>query len=362
MRPADWKPLLVFAGIFAALVVAFKAAATLERTVGRATGNFGYTPDPEGTRAFLSDLDHPQFRQAGPECMAATPKDTFLWRAAHDASMIVYKKPFAPWNQGNAGTCVSFGWGMGSWIGQCNAWKCGELAEPPKMVATEPLYAGSRTFARMPPVTFAGYGDGSYGAAAARWVSGQCKDKTVGGILYREVYGKYDLRSYSIPLSKEWGAYGPPREIAVEAHKHLAVSVAQVKTWDELVAAIGSGYPVPICSNVGFAATNVRDKDGFLPRGGSWGHCMVVVGTRFANGEGKRDGVCVLNSWGSLWCSGPKWPADQPDGSFWCSRKDIESILSQGDSFAIGSVDGFKYRNLDNGGWMNPAPTDVKGE
>lgn len=323
----------------------------------RVETNFGYLPDPSATEEFLSELDEPLFRQAGADCMKNVQrKDTFLWRYADEAHAAVYGKPFTAWNQGNAGTCVSFGWGVGSYIGQAVSWKAGELEKPPLLVATEPLYAGSRTYGRMPPVTFAGWSDGSFGAAAARWVSGKCRDKDVGGILYREVVGKYDLTRYSIDRSREWGAYGPPREIAVEAAKHRALAVAQVLTWDELVAAITSGYCVPICSDVGFAATNVRDKDGFLPRGGSWSHCMCVVGLRFADGPGKKDGACVLNSWGTAWVTGGKWPSDQPDGSFWVSRQDIESILRQGDSFAIGGVDGFKWRKLEHKEWMTPSP------
>jgi hypothetical protein len=34
-------------------------------------------------------------------------------------------------------------------------------------------------------------------------------------------------------------------------------------------------------------------------------------------------------------------------------------MLSGQDSFAIGGVDGFKYRDLDHGGWLQPAPAPV---
>ena len=368
MRPADWKPLLVFAGIFAALVVAFKAAATLERTVGRATGNFGYTPDPEGTRAFLRELDRPTFRQAGAEVIrGAKGKDAYLYRYADKVSRQLYGKPYGPWNQGQIGTCVSFGWAMGSWVGQCVDYATGGLPTPPKYVATEPIYGGSRTYGRMPPVTFAGYSDGSYGAAAARWVSGQCKDKTVGGILFREPLPGVDLTTYSIPLSKEWGAKGPPLSIAKLANQHTARAVALCETWEGLCAALESGMCVPVCSNIGFASGD-RDADGFLRRQSSWGHCMVAISVKYAanNGPGSaepmkqpRDGVLIMNSWGANWTGGGKHPKDQPDGSFWITRKDAEAILAQGDSFVIGSVNGFKYRDLDNGGWMNPAPIEA---
>jgi hypothetical protein len=64
-----------------------------------------------------------------------------------------------------------------------------------------------------------------------------------------------------------------------------------------------------------------------------------------------RDGVLAMNSWGPNWVKGGKHPPDQPDGSFWIGRTDAEAILAQGDSFVIGSVDGFKARKLDNGNW-----------
>jgi hypothetical protein len=91
---------------------------------------------------------------------------------------------------------------------------------------------------------------------------------------------------------------------------------------------------------------------------------MVACSLKYAanNGPGSatpmknpRDGILILNSWGS-YVGGGKHPADQPDGSFWISRQDAEAILAQGDSFVIGSVDGFKYRDLDHAGWLQPAP------
>jgi hypothetical protein len=356
------KRLLPVVLVIAAAVYAYSAG-LLYKSV---RGNYGYTPDPAGTREFLAELDHPMFRDAGAEVIAgAKGQDAYLYRYADKAHRAVYAKPFGPWNQGSAGTCVSFGWGMGSYIGQAVDWSQGSLPEPPQLVATEPIYGGSRTAGRMPPVTFAGWSDGSYGAAAARWVSGACKDKTVGGILYRKKYGAVDLTTYSIDTSRKWGCYGVPSDLAVEAHKHTARSVALCQDWASLTSALESGMPVPICSNVGFASGD-RDADGFLRRAGSWGHCMVCVSVKYAKNSGSngeppmknpRDGVLVLNSWGSSWVKGGKHPPDQPDGSFWITRADAELILSQGDSFVIGSVDGFKARTLDNGGWMLPAPS-----
>jgi hypothetical protein len=213
-------------------------------------------------------------------------------------------------------------------------------------------------------VQFAGWSDGSYGAAAARWVAGL--KSGMGGIVYRERYGDVDLTTYSIPRSQQWGAYGPPAAIGREGVKHTARQVALCEDWESLVSALESGFVVPICSNVGFAATNVRDADGFLPRGSNWSHCMLLCSVKYAANDGKdrnvprmknpRDGVLCINSWGKAWVSGPKHPADQPDGSFWMTRTDAEAILRQSDSFVIGGVNGFKWRDLHHGGWMQPAP------
>lgn len=345
---------VVFAAVLGAVVdyVTHKALRAAEHRMG-------WTPNPEGTKAFLRELERPTFRQAAPDVIAAAKgRDAYLYRYADRAHQARYGTPYCPWNQGDIGTCVSFGWGMGSYVGQCVDWCQGGLAEPPLEVATEPIYAGSRTEGRVPPVTFAGYSDGSYGAAAARWVAGLKNGH--GGILYRQKYGDVDLTKYEIPRAKEWGARGVSPQLAAEANKHTARAVALVETWQGLTAALENGLCVPICSNVGFKGQD-RDADGFLKRNGSWAHCMVVIAVKYAanNGHGSatpmqhpRDGVLVMNSWGSNWVRGGKHPADQPDGSFWIERRDAEAILAQGDSFVIGSVEGFKPRNLVNDGWM----------
>jgi hypothetical protein len=153
-------------------------------------------------------------------------------------------------------------------------------------------------------------------------------------------------------------------DVSLQIRRGEIVGIAGVQGngQTELVAAVTAGYCVPICSDVGFAATRTRDSDGFLPRGGTWNHCMVVIGVRFADGPGKKDGCLVLNSWGPNWVAGPKWPADQPDGSFWCTRANIEAILRQGDSFAIGGVTGFPWRKLEHKEWLSPPPQASRRE
>ena len=358
-RAARWSWSAVAFVVAMAILGALVERAT-HRAADALEGRFGYTPDPEGTQRFLAELDQPLFSDAAKDVIKnAKGKDTFLYRYADKAHRQVYGKPFGPWKQG-IGDCVSFGWAMGSYVGQCTDWANGELAEPPKLVATEPLYSGSRTAGRLPPVTAAGYSDGSYGGAAARWVSGKCKDPTVGGILFRQQYNGVDLTTYSPQRAKKWGNLlcgGGANGLALArlANKHTAKNVALVRSFDEAAASIESGYPVPVCSGVGFSSQ--RDADGFAARQGSWAHCMCFIAVRYAANEGKRDGLLCINSWG-VFNAGPKWPADQPDGSFWVSRETVNVMLAGQDSFAIGGVNGFAYRDLDHGGWLQPAPVE----
>jgi hypothetical protein len=359
-RSNQWSVGAVTFVVVMAILGALVERAT-NKVVARVEGQFGYVPDPAGTQAFLATLDQPLFSDAARDVIKnAKGQDTFLYRFADRAHRQVYGKPFGPWKQG-IGDCVSFGWAMGSYVGQCVDWAEGELPEPPKLVATEAIYSGSRTAGRLPPVSQAGYSDGSYGGAAARWVAGKCTDKTVGGILFRQQYPGADLTTYNPSRAKEWGNVlcgggQAGMSLAKLANKNTATNVALVRNFDEAAASIESGYCVPVCSGVGFSSQ--RDADGFAPRSGSWAHCMCFISVRYAKNAGKRDGLLCMNSWGTF-NAGPKWPLDQPDGSFWVSRETVDAMLSGQDSFSISGVN-FRYRNLDHGNWLQPFPPEAR--
>ena len=322
--------------------------------------NFGYSPDPEATREFLQELQEPFFRQAGASIMAqAQGKDAFLWRFADRAHRQVYRTPFAPWKQG-IGDCVSFGFAMASYVGQSIDFCTGAVPEPPLLVATEPLYGGSRCESR--GVEFAGWSDGSYGAAAARWVAGM-KNGT-GGILYRQKYGDIDFTTYDPQRAKEMGAYGcggkGHTELDKIANQHTARQVALVTNWDEAAASLEAGAPIAVCCGIGFSS--VRDSSGFSERKGAWAHCQAMIAVRYKDNEGGRDGILVINSWG-VWNGPPenKWPADQPDGSYWVSRETVNAMLAGGDSYSLAGVEGFKWRVLSHD-WIMPIPKNNEGE
>ena len=337
-----WKIGGLIAGGVAAIVLAIVFAVSYHAAQ---PGPTGYTPDPEATKAFLDTLDEPTIRDAAPELfeqrrVAPDPEGVMLYRPFRKAFAEKYGREWICEKQG-IGDCVSWGWGHGIAMATAVEYALGNIDEW-DMPSTEAIYGGSRCEAR--GKTFAGYSDGSYGGAAAKWVHG------VGGVAWRRIYSFADLTTYDPKRAKEWGAYGcggkGDNGVAdAEAKKFPVVRVAQVKTYAEAKASINAGYPVPVCSMQGFA--NVRDANGYARAQGSWAHCMVFVGTR-----ADREGLLCLNSWGPNWISGPVYPPDQPAGSFWCDSQTCDRMLSGGDSFAVSAVDGFKLRELDNSSWF----------
>ena len=343
MRQENKTSLLVSA--IALCLILAAAGLAVVRVIRSTPGNFGYTPDPDGTKEFLKELDKPLFAQAGEGAIKeAKGKDTFLYRAAYKAHQQVYNKPWVVGRQG-IGDCVSWGFSHCVWMAQSVDWETGRLAQPPPFPSTESCYGGSRVEARGKKQ--AGYSDGSYGGAAAKWLRDW-------GVIYREQYDGHDLREYSADRAKDWGNWGnggkdDAGKLDAVAKRHPAKHVALVRNFKEAAAAIESGFPVAVCSGYGFRS--VRDGQAFCAPSGSWAHCMALVSVRY-----DRPGLLCLNSWGPNWVSGPKFPDDMPDGSFWIDAKVIDGMLAGEDSFAVGSVEGFGYRDLDHGNWLSPAP------
>ncbi len=319
---------------------------------------YGYTPNPDAVAEFLAELDEPLFADAGQEAiLQAKQADTFLYRSLNRAYLARYGKEFVVGRQG-IGDCVAWAWCHGLHISQSIDWELGKIPDAPLEPCVESVYGGSRVEARNKPEGSGGYRDGSFGAAAARWV----KDW---GVVYRDKILNHDLVSYDKNRCKRWGNFGNGGEgdehrLDAVAKNHPATYVALVKTWDECAAALESGFPVVVCSSYGFSSK--RDEEGFaIPdgkRSGTWMHAMVLCGIRYKKNGSPRDAALCLNSWGPRWNSGGKWPSDQPDGSFWIEKNTVAGMLSGKDSFAVGSIDGFPFRDLDHGAWTAPPPNE----
>jgi len=336
-----------------AALVLLRSAAT---PVQSSSNQYGYTPDPEGVQRFLAELDQPLFRDAGAETIReAKGVDTFLYRAMYRAHAARYGQPWKCIRQG-IGDCVSMGWGEHAvYIALCVDWETGRLPEPPLRVCSESSYGGSRVEARNKPEGGGGWSDGSYGGAAARWYRDW-------GVVFRESVGGHDLTKYSPERAKDWGNYGnggqgDKGKLDAIAKRYPAKHVALVRNFDEAAAAIEAGFPIAVCSMSGFASR--RDDGGWAsPDGRSttrWAHCLCFAAVRYKKNGSPRDGLLALNSW-AAWNSGPVWPDDQPEGSFWVSREAVDTMLAGQDSFAVGSVQGFGWRDLNHGEWLTPAP------
>jgi hypothetical protein len=238
--------------------------------------------------------------------------------------------------------CVSFGHGHATDLLQCieialggstrggnrgtrsTVAGSGQGAAEYRETDTEFIYATSREVAGI-----LGGVEGSYGAAAI-------KAMTTIGLVSREMLGAEGV--YSGQRAQEWGCKGAPPAVKSQAASFLLGSAALVLTWDELVAALSSGYPVTICQDQGFSLT--RDRDGFCEPEGILGHCMVIAGVRF-----DRPGACILQSWGPDVPDGPR-ALDQPSFSFWADQRVVETILAQGDSWALCNAPDFAVRSL----------------
>jgi len=200
--------------------------------------------------------------------------------------------------------------------------------------AVEVIYSGSRVEIGRGKVR----GDGSNGHWAASFLSKY-------GVLLRQEYpGGHDFTTYSPSKCREMGKTGVPDELEALTRLHPVKTIALVKTWREFCDAIANGYPVTLCSNVGFGMNSsywVRDSEGFLKRRGYWGHAMLGMGV---DDKSNRPGACILNSWGD-WVRGPTRHG-QPIGSFWGDRAVIESILDQGDCHALSGYVGYPAQNI----------------
>lgn len=337
---------VIFAALLGAVVDHYA-----HRVLRRVDASLGYVPNPEGVRQLLREMREPTFSDASPDSMRnAAGRDVFLYRAVKATHEKVYGTPWQSLDQGNVGSCVGNAFALGVTGAMSVDHIAGKMARPPPAAAVEPIYAGARTLAMLPPQAKNYGGDGTYGGAAARWITGRCKDTTVGGVLARDVFGRHDLRTYSVQRCKDWGRDGVPDELAKLA-AGVRMRCVQVNTWAELAAALERGSPVAVCSTVGFEPKGgaVRDADGFKSRAGRWPHAMLIWGIRHKHNGSPRDGALIQNSWSGRWISGAVWPDDQPEGSFWADRPTTEEMLRAGDSWAIGTS--MEWRDLQNGNW-----------
>lgn len=178
-------------------------------------------------------------------------------------------------------------------------------------------------------------GDGSVGAWAA-----QAAQKY--GVLPMD---GPNVPAYSGSIARQWGNKpGPPQEFVDAAQPFKVQTVAKMRTADDVRDAVCNGYGVTIASDAGFQMTPPMVNGRRINRrSGSWNHQMSIVGY---DGETHTEPLWyVLNSWGPNAHGSPG--GDEPPGGFWITRRDVEYIVRQGDSFAFSGFSGFPAQNLD---------------
>lgn len=233
------------------------------------------------------------------------------------------------------GDCVSMGWGTGCQDSLTLQILMGWLQAVDALVATEPIYGGSRCEVGG---WWNDYNDGSIGAYAAKWVSEK------GGVILRKNYGTIDLTEYSPERAKQYGAKGCPDALEPDARLHPVTAVTPCRTYEEVRDAICNLHPVAVASNIGY--TMKRSPGGWCQRSGSWNHQMAYRGHGIA--KGNKPFIAQKNSWGDYLGSDNNVVTLEsgrevtlPPGHFLITPEDCTAQAKQGDTFALAGTKGW---------------------
>lgn len=290
---------------------------------------FGYESDPAATEAFVASLPHPMLADAGP-LLISSQRDVFL------GDFLLRMDP--GWRRGaqRIGSCVGWGWSLAvQMLAACDICVRNERESYGGNVLTAATYGFSRVEAR--GLSSNPGGDGSYGSAAAKAV-------TKYGTLYAERdYGGKRYADGDPKLEKAWGRDGVPDALEPIAAEHRVHETTVVTNFTDVSKAISNGYPVAVCSMMGFSMTFSKDGDGhggWLRPSGTWPHCQMIAGVR----HGARPGALVVNSWGDCY-SGPvdeRLPESFQRSSGWVEADVIDRMIGRDpDTFAVSGYAGF---------------------
>jgi hypothetical protein len=280
---------------------------------------FGWHYRPEAIAAFQMATSRPFLSSYMGDLLAkGLPDKVYLW----DAGRKVTGNLLPERDQGQVGSCVGFGFALAVDILACVEIAAGD-AEEYKPAAPEAIYALSRV--EIGGGQIPASEDGSTGSWAAQALMRY-------GVLARGKYGDIDLSAYDEALTRRLGGKGLPPELETIAKEHPVKSVALVRTAAEVRAALANGYPVAVCSTVGFNES--RDSLGRVTPGPTWPHCMTITGY-----DGQY--YFIDNSWDSKYYRGPNGPGDPPNSGAYVASSVVDRMVMQGDSYALSRFDGF---------------------
>ena len=328
--------LLIFCAV--GLVIGWQVRGCLSPIVGDPDRGMGWIDDPKYVKDTVATFANPFFGDVAKNIVQGDEnKDAFVWKFYKE----VTGQEWQSHDQDGTGMCVGEGFSAALELLQCVEIKVNGDQEEYKPISAAAIYALSREMNGM-----LGKGDGSTGAAAAKAML------QFGCVSCEDAKDDNTTGKEHAALAKKWGGRdGLPAELKALAAKNKIKSASMVRTPEECRVALANGYPIAICSNVGFEPRGgfKRDGDGFVAMGGTWPHCMCIAGYR-----ADKKAFLVIQSWGSNSPPGPK-SLGQPDGSFWITWDACQRIVRSGESYALSAFDGYPKRNIDNF-IMAPAP------
>lgn len=261
-----------------------------------------------------------------------------LWKVWEE----VAGKAFEPHKQ-LLGDCVSQAMALGLEVDSAIEVQRSESYHWTGKISTEAIYIASRIEVAGGAL---GFMDGSTGAWAV-----QAAEKY--GTLQRKDYGEdFNVEKYNPEVVKRY-AYsmfytpgeGVPNRLEPEMAKlQLKRGVLIDQGFDQAADFVANGYPVFLAGRTGFRSQT--DREGvILPSRAPWNHATLLWGI---DTKSTRQVGCIANSWGDNWLKElAKYKYGTPSGCFWADRKDIEQLLSEGDSYALVGYTGPKRRDLD---------------
>jgi len=268
-------------------------------------------------------------------------KGKYQTRLLHEDYEKVHGEPYVARNQGKAPSCV----------GQAVASAVDFLASaeivggdreraPPAPASASVIYGLSRQ-------EIGDLGPDVGGGSMNIWAVQAIQRYGVVASLNYPLLG-HDLRQPSSKRAIQYGREGVPDGLEVVARLHPVKDYYSVNSYEDVRDAIYMGCPVVIGSNQGFGNGHLtRDREGFLnpPRRlffpSIWRHAMVCIGVC----DSGREGVLILNSWGTEWVDGPHRFNGTPEGAFFVDASIIDRMVRQEDSYAIQGFKGYReYR------------------
>ncbi len=165
------------------------------------------------------------------------------------------------------------------------------------------------------------------------------------GTLFADEAG---VPKYSGAVAKAWGDPRPAPDLdkwkELGGH-HLIRSTAQIRNWEDFVAAIVNGYPCATASSIGYNMG--PSSDGFHRYGPTWHHQMLFMGI---DETYKNDPYALLlNSWDDVHGRLKDFETGEelPVGLLRVRRRDVERHIAAGETFAYSQFDGFPEQRLD---------------